>query len=49
MTALEIEFPYVDKTQNEGLVTKKVVVRGWPACIFCSAKDESDWTGWPES
>ncbi|MGA9843470.1 MAG: sugar phosphate isomerase/epimerase family protein [Nitrososphaeraceae archaeon] len=44
----EIEYPYVDKTQNEGLVTKKVVVRGWPACIFCSAKDESDWTGWPE-
>ena len=44
----EIEFPYVEKTQNEGFVTKKVVVRGWPACIFCSAKDESDWPGWPE-
>jgi hypothetical protein len=45
---LEIEFPYVEKTQNEGLVTKKIVVRGWPACIFCSAKDESNWSGWPE-
>ncbi len=45
----EIEFPYVEKTQNEGFVTKKVIVRGWPACIFCSAKDESDWPGWPES
>ena len=44
----EIEFPYVEKTQNEGHVTKKVVVRGWPACIFCSARDESDWTGWAE-
>ena len=44
----EIEFPYVEKTQNEGFVTKKVVVRGWPACFFCSAKDESDWPGWPE-
>jgi DNA polymerase elongation subunit (family B) len=44
----EIEFPYVEKTQNEGFVTKKIVVRGWPACIFCSAKDESDWPGWPE-
>lgn len=40
--------PYVEKTQNEGLVTKKVVVIGWPACIFCSGRDESDWTGWPE-
>jgi hypothetical protein len=44
----EIEFPYVEKTQNQGIFTKKIVVRGWPACIFCSAKDESDWSGWPE-
>ena len=32
----------------DGIVTKKVVVRGWPACIFCSAKDESNWPTWPE-
>ena len=44
----EIEFPYVDKTDKEGIVTKKVVVRGWPSCIFCSARDESRWEGWPE-
>jgi hypothetical protein len=44
----EIEFPFVNKTDNEGHQTKKVVVRGWPACIFCSAKDESKWDIWPE-
>ncbi len=46
--AMEIEFPYVDKTESGGIQTKKVVVRGWPACIFCSAKDESNWSNWPE-
>ena len=44
----EIEFPFVDKTDKNGLYTKKVVVRGWPSCIFCSAKDESNWSMWPE-
>jgi regulator of PEP synthase PpsR (kinase-PPPase family) len=44
----EIEFPFVDRTLMDGIVTKKVVVRGWPACIFCSAKDESNWPTWPE-
>ncbi len=44
----EIEFPYVDKTVEDGIVTKKVVVRGAPACIFCSARDESRWPMWPE-
>ncbi len=44
----EIEFPYVDRNDKNGIHTKKVVVRGWPACIFCSAKDESKWEMWPE-
>lgn len=44
----EIEFPFVNTTAVEGIITKKVVVRGWPACIFCSAKDESNWPTWPE-
>lgn len=44
----EIEFPYVDKNDRDGIVTKKVVVRGWSACIFCSAKDESRWEIWSE-
>lgn len=43
----EIEFPYVDKTER-GFQSKRVVVRGWPACIFCSAKDESNWPAWSE-
>jgi len=44
----EIEFPYVDRTDKDGFVTKKVIVRGFPACIFCSAKDESKWEIWNE-
>ena len=44
----EIEYPFVNKTDKDGHETKDVVVRGWPACIFCSAKDESSWSVWPE-
>jgi len=44
----EIEYPFVNNTTIEGIITKKVVVRGWPACIFCTAKDESNWPTWPE-
>lgn len=44
----ETEFPFVDKTANSNAETKDVVVRGWPACIFCSAKDESKWEIWDE-
>jgi hypothetical protein len=44
----EIEFPFVDKTANSNAETKDVVVKGWPACIFCSAKDESKWEIWDE-
>lgn len=43
----EIEFPFVDKTER-GFQPKRIVVKGWPACIFCSAKDESEWPVWPE-
>jgi hypothetical protein len=44
----EIEHPYVFKTENNGQEVKHVVTRGWPACIFCSAKDDSSWSMWPE-
>ncbi len=44
----EIEFPFVDKTSHSNAETKDVVVRGYPACIFCSAKDESKWEIWNE-
>jgi hypothetical protein len=39
----EIEYPYVDRIEGVGLVVKRIVVSGWPACIFCSARDESSW------
>jgi hypothetical protein len=44
----EMEHPYVDKIGNGGLEVKRVISRGWPACIFCSAKDESKWETWSE-
>jgi hypothetical protein len=44
----EIEYPYVDKIEGVGTKTIKIVVRGWPACIFCSARNESNWPEWPE-
>jgi hypothetical protein len=43
----EMEHPFVDKVAN-GLEVKRVITSGWPACIFCSAKDESKWDMWPE-
>jgi hypothetical protein len=44
----EIEHPYVYEVPGTGFQVKKVVTRGWPACIFCSAKNESNWPAWPE-
>ena len=44
----EIEYPFVNKTDREGHETKVIVVKGWPSCIFCSAKDGSSWSIWPE-
>ena len=38
----------VKKVEGMGFSVKKVVTRAWPACIFCSAKDESKWPEWPE-
>jgi hypothetical protein len=43
----EIDFPFVDKTER-GFVSRRVIVKGWPACIFCSVRDESNWPAWPE-
>ncbi|MDN5868287.1 MAG: bifunctional DNA primase/polymerase, partial [Candidatus Nitrosocosmicus sp.] len=43
-----IEHPYVYKTENKGQEVKRIVTRGWPACIFCSARDDSDWSMWDE-
>jgi hypothetical protein len=43
----EMEHPFVDKVAS-GMEVKRVITRGFPACIFCSAKDESKYEGWPE-
>jgi hypothetical protein len=44
----EIEHPYVYDVPGMGFKVKKVVLRGWPACIYCSAKDETKSPLWPE-
>jgi hypothetical protein len=44
----EIEHPYVYEVQGMGFKVKKVVLRGWPACIYCSAQNESRSPLWPE-
>ena len=32
---------YVHEVQGMGFKVKKIVLRGWPACIYCSAQNES--------
>ena len=44
----EISYDYVAGIERGGFQTQRVIVRGWPACIFCSAKDESRWEVWDE-
>lgn len=33
---------------SHGMATKNVILRGFPAFVFCSAKDESHWGVWEE-
>ena len=43
----EIEHPFVDKLAGGGLKVKRIITRGFPACIFCSAaKNKSKWEMW---
>ncbi len=44
----EIEFRITDKGKNSQLMVKSVVIRGWPSCIFCSAKNERKSSIWEE-
>jgi hypothetical protein len=46
--AWEMEHPFVDKTASGEMQVKRVITRGFPACIFCSAKDESKREVWSE-
>lgn len=36
----EISYKFSDKTQSGRLRTTHVVLRGWPACIFCSTEEK---------
>ena len=44
----EIEHPYVYEVPSMGFTVKNIVTRGWPSCIFASARNESRWNMWPE-
>jgi hypothetical protein len=44
----EIEHPYVYEVPSLGFAVKNIVTRGWPSCIFASARNESKWDMWPE-
>ena len=44
----EMEHPFVEKIASGSMEVKRVITRGFPACIFCSARDESKWDIWPE-
>lgn len=43
----EIEFMTTDKKAGS-LFTKKTIIKGWPAVIYCSAKNEEVFREWPE-
>jgi len=38
--AWEISYRFTDKTKAGGLRTSHVVIRGWPACIFCTTEEK---------
>jgi hypothetical protein len=44
----EIEHPYVYDVPSLGFAVKKIVTKGWPSCIFASARNESKLSIWPE-
>lgn len=44
----EIEHPYVYEVPGLGFGVKNIITRGWPSCIFASARNESRWALWPE-
>ena len=43
-----IEHPYVDAKGAGGIHAVRVVTKGWPAVIVCSAKNESLYEYWSE-
>ena len=43
-----MEHPYVDSKGTGGIHAVRVVTKGWPAVIVCSAKNESQYEYWSE-
>ena len=44
----ELTFKTTNKSQSKGLGVKTAILRGWPACVFCSAKNEKQFEQWHE-
>lgn len=44
----EIEFRITDKGKNGEFRTSHITIKGWPSCIFCSAKNEKQSPLWNE-
>ena len=43
-----IEHPYVESNTLQGIHVRSIITQGFPAFIFCTAKDESKWEQWDE-
>jgi hypothetical protein len=43
-----MEHPYVESNTFQGIHVRSIITLGFPAFIFCTAKDESKWEQWDE-
>lgn len=43
-----IQFKVADKNGKGSLITKNTIIRGWPAVIYCSARNEEKFRDWTE-
>lgn len=46
--SLESVYATVDKTSAGSQRSRKILLHGWPACIFASARNEDQWDMWAE-
>ena len=44
----ESEYRTVEKGPDGRMGTKRILLSGWPAFVFASAKDQDTWAFWPE-
>jgi hypothetical protein len=43
-----MEHPYVEVNTLQGIHVRNIITLGFPAFVFCTAKDESKWEHWDE-